>query len=776
MRALRVLRRRPGLAIAAGINISLLIALSGASAQIAGDLLGWNVSSGSRKGFQLDARDGPDRQRFSSGEFELISSFATADRVVGASGGNVVIMQPATGPAEEIEVCYLSKGLRENLRLSASNGVLVDLSAALERPRTAVMSERLWRRWTGAPNLGQERILNTSGPQVEVAAVAGLHGMSTWGCVGDVLLRLEDLADFSQGTDSTRDENAWWLSVFLLSSRHSSDHAWISAVAPRFAQAFDLFEDERLTLVPGYWVALASLRPLAVPLALLLGAVTLLVVLGIVNCSLLVVALTRSRAVEIATKQALGAGLFRLTASELAPVAGLTLSALAAGALASGTVLDYAKSSLGPRMEGQVADSVGLAPLALPGALVLGVVFLASVAPFLGLARSENVIGRLSRAGIRIAPGVGGRLLGAAEAATCVVITGVGVVIALTATNVLDVNPNLDVERVVFVSRLSARSADGLRPEPGVLRERLSSLAGVRCVSHLTVVPLSGFLNAAPVAGRNGRITAQFNEVGANVLCAIGTALLSGRDFLPADELEERKVALVSRSAAAALFGGAAAVGSTVTVGMDGIPHTVVGVFEDPKFNTLREAETLHVWVPASLDRRKTLVLHSGDLLGRDVARSAFRLAPTHRIETLGNVVFRSQASLVSLAGTMKLVSAIVLLTTLIALYAWISAELERRRSAAALLSALGAGPTRVAASIGVKFFESIGLGAILGVAAVVVMLRVVPVLVFGIDSPTAVATLVGCLEVVAVFVVSAPAIFKMLRPDYRLLTRTAQE
>ena len=84
---LRALARRwMALAITAAINVSLLVALLGASAQIAGDLLGLSASSRSRSGFQVSSLNGPDRQRFSFREFELISGFSAADRAVGAAG------------------------------------------------------------------------------------------------------------------------------------------------------------------------------------------------------------------------------------------------------------------------------------------------------------------------------------------------------------------------------------------------------------------------------------------------------------------------------------------------------------------------------------------------------------------------------------------------------------------------------------------------------------------------------------------------------------------
>ena len=133
MKALRVLKRRPGLAITAAINVSLLVALLGASAQIAGDLLGLSASSRSRSGFQVSSLNGPDRQRFSFREFELISGFSAADRAVGAAGQNVLVIQPPTGPPEEIEVCYLSEGLRENLRLSTADGIPLAARGASDR-------------------------------------------------------------------------------------------------------------------------------------------------------------------------------------------------------------------------------------------------------------------------------------------------------------------------------------------------------------------------------------------------------------------------------------------------------------------------------------------------------------------------------------------------------------------------------------------------------------------------------------------------------------------
>ena len=576
----------------------------------------------------------------------------------------------------------------------------------------------------------------------------------------------------SPGTTLATDDKAWWLSVFLFSRQRLSDSAWASTIATQFANAFDLREDEKLTLMAGHWVTLASLRPVGAQLGVLLGSMAVLVGLGIANCSLLVVALLRSRAGEIATKRALGAGVVRLVASELAPVAALTFGALGIGVLLANTVLGHARGTLGGPIQGQVGDSVSFASLAPPLAVVLGVALLASVGPLLGMAESANVFDGLKRAAPTIALSVGGRVLMAAKMTMCVMVTGLGAVMVVSIGNLLGVSPNLDVERVVFVRPPAVAAGGDSAAGPRLLRERLGEAAGVRCASHITVTPLSGDLNVTFASGPNGSIPMEINEVGADILCAVGATLVAGRDILATEEVEERKVAVISSSAATALFGDAPAVGRTVRVGFEAVAHTVVGIFADPKFNTLREAESFHLWVAARLDARKTLVVHSGELPAGDVAREAFWSVSGARIETLGDVVARIQNPGGTAKRFMTVMSTVVLLSTIVALYAWISAELEDRRTAAAILSALGACRSRVGGTVLKTVGWPVCLGATAGAGMAIAMLRTFPTVASGIGRPWTLIAVAAGLEVVVVLIVSAPKVLSLLRPNYRLLAR----
>ena len=92
-----------------------------------------------------------------------------------------------------------------------------------------------------------------------------------------------------------------------------------------------------------------------------------------------------------------------------------------------------------------------------------------------------------------------------------------------------------------------------------------------------------------------------FNATSPDYFSTLGIPLLAGRDFLPTDELNREKVAIVNEKFAHAYFGDRNPVGRRIGFGGDPGTKTdieIIGAIRDAKYMNLREQIRPQVFVP----------------------------------------------------------------------------------------------------------------------------------------------------------------------------------
>ncbi len=146
------------------------------------------------------------------------------------------------------------------------------------------------------------------------------------------------------------------------------------------------------------------------------------------------------------------------------------------------------------------------------------------------------------------------------------------------------------------------------------LREAAGQLPGVESAAYASSVPLSidqsnttvypeGTTDFRPVNAHE----AGYYQVSPGYFAAMGTRLVAGRDFSPADNDTSPPVAIVNRTFAVRLTGSPNAVGRRFVRGNRSIE--IVGIVEDGKYTTLTERPKAALFLPIDQDYASTLVL-----------------------------------------------------------------------------------------------------------------------------------------------------------------------
>ena len=339
-----------------------------------------------------------------------------------------------------------------------------------------------------------------------------------------------------------------------------------------------------------------TVREVKTPLYVLLGAVGLVVLIACSNVTNLLLARATARYREVAIRQALGAGRWRLVRQFFAETAVL-YAVGAAGALALSSWGASALIALGPadipRLDAAGVDGrvlAGTLLLSLTTALVFG------LAPALQGAAAEP--SDALRAGGRTASTGGARqrlrtLLVIAEVALSVVLL-VGAGLALRSLmRLTDVDPGFDADgQLTFSLVMPPRKYPAAADIIAVRRRLMDSLAavpGIVAAGSTTHLPLSGqnMENSFEIDGytptQPGEVpVAGMRGVAGDYFQALGARLKSGRVFTAADRLGSQPVAIVNEEFARLYWPGQNPIGKRLREG-GGLPEwrTVVGVIAD---------------------------------------------------------------------------------------------------------------------------------------------------------------------------------------------------
>jgi predicted permease len=778
----RSLRRSPGFATAAVLTIALGIGANTAIFGVA-DALFLRTPPGVRDADSVVrlyiARDEGNIQAPGGGpgsyvDFRAIRARATGMADVAAFFGPREVDLDRGERARRVQASVVTGNFFSLLGVSPQRGrffLAGEDSTAGAHP-VAVVSHRFWRSHLGgdAAVLGRTLLLNNRHLTVIGVAEAGFEGIGTEPVDVWVTTAMAAPLGLMGGSADWREQPFMLMVDFVARLAPGSTR---EAVAASAGVALARAASASPGLDPTPHVLTGTLapagRPESMPAARL--ALWLLVVTGLVlvvacaNVANLLLSRGAARRRETAIRRSVGAGRGRLVRQHLAE--SLVLSALggALGVLLAMWGAGVASRFPLPPAAGHVNTRSLLFALALTAATAL----LFGLAPALQALRSDTAGGLRDAAG---GAGPAGRrvrsaLVGVQVALAVILLAGAGLFVrSLRAATAVD--PGVDVDRILLVSVDLKKAGYGAPDREAFLeraRERLRALPGVEAVgvAHFPPLPRSGYVPQLEVRGVDTlRIDdgPYINLAAPGYFRTVGTRVLHGRDFVPADRTGE-PAAVVNEAFARVIDPDGNALGACLHVQeqvRDGGCTRVVGVVENqrryfldekvpPSYFLLRDRDPDAVaWGAPSLVVRTRGEPGAQAGAVRAALQSLDPRLPFVSAEPLASVIgpellpFRLGASLFTLFGALALALAAV------GLYGCLGYFVAERRPEIGIRRSLGAGEGHVVRLVLREGFVPVAVGVAAGLAVALAGARLLESLLFGIGARDPVSFTVAAL------------------------------
>ncbi len=555
---------------------------------------------------------------------------------------------------------------------------------------------------------------------------------------------------------------------------HTLFRVAVDETLPPVVRHVPVIEQSTFTLRPGDkgW---SSLRPqYAKPLLLLQALVGIVLLVCCVNLAGLSLARAAAHEHEFAIRGALGAPRSRLMQQ---PLVESLLLALAGGTLAVGLAWAIDRYLLRFLADPHAAASLSVRPqvatlLATGGCAVLcallfgmGPAWLASRASLEPALRPKGESPRLGmRLGMRLGEGSLMRsMFVPVQIALTLVLVVVAAALIATVGNLRTTHQGFRTENVYFApadfERLPQKGADLVHLYRRIVA-RIGQMPGVESVSVGESTPLGNngqigfFANSAASAENPANPANQYwkNDVGANYFRALGTGQVAGRSFTDSDA--DADTCILNRSAAIALFHTSTALGQTVWQSIRSINSgqstsrecRVIGIVEDVKHTSLREAAPPTVYYPFGVDTGRlfsmNFVIHAAT---QAEAQNAYRktlheLAPNSPEGDLTPFAMQFNDSIARerlLSILSGFFAALTLLLSAIGVYGLVASDVTRRTTEIGVRMALGATRGNIFGLILRKAAALLSMGVLAGVGLAYLAAHSLKAFLYGVEAGT---------------------------------------
>jgi predicted permease len=498
------------------------------------------------------------------------------------------------------------------------------------------------------------------------------------------------------------------------------------------------------------------------PLKILMAVVGLVLLIACANIANLLLARSTSRARELAARQALGAGRFRLIRQLLTE--SLVLALLGGG-------LGVAFSSLASRLlVRMISDGRSALELDVPVdtrlllftlAVTLATALLFGTIPALLATRPDVGESLKEGRGPAGAPGkkpLAKALVTSQVAVSLVLLVGAGLFVR-SLINLTRVDTGFDRENVIRLrvdpSSVGYREDAQLMNLYRQIEERASALPGVRAASFSIFTFNEGtWNNSIWVQGYSeGRreVNVHHNAVGDGYFAAMGIPLLAGRTFGPEDTPTSPKVGVIGETTARRLFPSGSPIGRHYGPGPQSAGDIeVIGVVKDVKYNSLDEEPQPGDYLPYRQNVRLLNdfeVRYTGQAAAlvpalRRAIHEVDRTLPISEVVTLDEQVARSITNQRLIAQLSAFFGLLAVFLACIGIYGLMSYLVARRVNEIGLRMALGAERSSVLWLVMRESLWLVALGVALGAPAAVGGDRLIASMLFGLRGADAASVL----------------------------------
>jgi predicted permease len=739
---------------------------------------------------------------FSYPMFQQFHSQQDAFSTVAALCGNVGLNLRGNGPASFVQGEMVSGDFFETLGVGPSLGRTLNPSDDTPgAPPVAVLSYGFWQSTFGADPAVVGRTVWLNNVPVTIAGVAakefpGLDpgnaraiwlplsissqvGMDLFGSVSG------DHPSLQAGDD------IWWIYIVArLKEGISSGQAQAAAgalfyddVLDKSKELFKVDDAPRLVLLPAPQAISGLREQFSTPLAILMTAVGMVLLVACANVAGLMLARSATRQRELAVRLALGAGRARITRQLLTESLILSVAGGVAGILLAYWSVQslVAFMSHGGLWPSHLAAHLDLRVLAFTAAASICTGVLFGLAPtFRGIRLDLTPALKESPAALATAASrsrflsLGGTLVIAQVALAILVLSGAGLLVR-TLQNLKSINPGFDTRNLLlFRMDPSLNGYKGPRSKSlySELLARIQAIPGVRSATYSFDDLLSGnsWITSFGIEGEvenTSHATLGLNA-GPKFFETMGIPLLAGRVFTPQDFSlppdTKGESAVINEAFARTFFKDRNPLGRRLTgVGHQGSSREIVGIVGDTKFRTLRSEIAPTLFVPAGggeavFEIRTAVDPRTIIPAVRSAVSQLDNNLPLFSMKTESEQIERSLFQERLIARLSSFFGALSLLLACVGLYGLLSYEVTQRTREIGIRMALGARPPDV---LRIVVRQGVGLsavGAIIGILVALGATRYLASLLYGVrpfDPPTflAVALLLSLVALAACYI-----------------------
>jgi predicted permease len=311
------------------------------------------------------------------------------------------------------------------------------------------------------------------------------------------------------------------------------------------------------------------------------------------------------------------------------------------------------------------------------------------------------------------------------------------------------------------------------------LRTRAAGLPGVEIAAFSHIGQLSGGAIAFRIGfpGRDrpegDQTTIIEQRISTGFLSAMGTPLISGREFMSSDDERAPLVAIVNESFARRFLPGRDPIGARFfreTGSRSGKLMEIVGVVKDSKWVSLRDDSPPMYYRPYSQMGGTPTVRLAVRMLGGDpapvsqgllsVAQSVDRQIKLSNIVPFREIVNRTLVIERLVAQVSTGFGVLALLIAAVGLYGVLAYSVARRRREVGLRIAVGAQRSTIEIMFLSESLKLVALGVAIGIPVAIVVTRFVSSMLFGLSpqDPASIGVALAALMLVAVTATYLPA------------------
>ena len=597
---------------------------------------------------------------------------------------------------------------------------------------------------------------------------------------------------FEAGGYKLEDRGARWIEAYArlkpdVSLRQAQEE--ISAIAGRLEADYPLTNRGRgAQLWPLWQTPFNHARTLLPTLEIMLGVVLFVLLIACANVGNLLLVRSFARRHEMTVRLAIGAGRGRLLKQLLTE--GLILSALgAAGGLLVAHWCRHALMLLFPTRGGMrmyLPGEIDWRVLALSAGVCLIATLVLGLVPAFQ-SRNLDLAGALKADSAGV---VGGRgktwvrsgLVLIQVSLSFVLLVGAGLLMQ-SLQKIRASNPGFSTRGVLLTAvdlvsaGYSVQRAQNFQDE---LINRVQALPGVESAAFARAVPLGyGSFSETPIAvdgylfPPGEQSTIEYNEVDPGYLATLGISLVSGREFISADDENAAPVAVVNETMAARYWHGQTPIGQRVQV--RGRWMQVVGIAKDSRYHSIRETPKPFFYVPRRQNFSVGAALYirtqlTPETMAAALTREVRALDPglaLYEVITLQEQVERSTSAQLVAVTLVGVLGALALLLAAIGLYGVMSYAVSQSTRELGMRMALGASASSLLRLVMSRGLVLMAGGALLGTVVAIGLTRLLGNLLYSVSprDPLVFATALAVMILASLAACFIPA-WRAVRTD----------